>query len=126
MKIKNKTKTRIENLKGHKKVVKWLQREIKRCHNNLIVLKRNKTVQVQNGSIQSASTYILKTRIELHVYRHCINVLTRDHDLVKDLRFYLYGGLNLFYKSQDRSEFEIDLTWVVINSTLNSLNSIKR
>lgn len=124
--MKNKTKTLIENLKVHQRTVTWLQREIKRCHNNLIVLKRGNTVQVQNGSIQSASTYILKTRIELHVYKHCINVLTRGHDLVKDLRFYLYGGINLFYKSQDRSEFEINLTWIVINSTLNSLNSIKR
>jgi hypothetical protein len=121
------TDARIENLKGHKNVVNWLQRSIKRCHNNLIVLKRGDFVQVQNGSIQSASAYILKTNIELHVYKHCINVLTRDHDLVKDLQFYLYGGINLFYKSQeDQSEFEIDLTWEVINSTLNSIKLIKR
>ena len=113
---------RIENLKGSKKVVNWLQRGIKRCHHNLIVLKRGEAVQVQNGMIQYSSKYILKAKIELHVYKHCINVLTRGHDLIKDLQFYLYGGIGLFYKSQDdRSEFEIDLTWEVINSTRKHL-----
>jgi hypothetical protein len=122
------TDTRIENLKGHKNVVKWLQRGIKRCHEK-IGFNLNQVKQLKNSEDLDNFPMlpILKAKIELYVYKHCINVLTRDHDLVKDLQFYLYGGINLFYKSQeDQSEFEIDLTWEVINSTLNSIKLIKR
>jgi hypothetical protein len=123
-----KTNARIENLKGNKKVVNWLQRGIKRCHKKIAVsLNQVKQIKDSDELNNFPMSPFLKVKIELHVYKHCINVLTRGHDLIKDLQFYLYGGIGLFYKSQDdRSEFEIDLTWEVINSTLNRIKLIKR
>jgi hypothetical protein len=119
---------RIENLKGSKKVVNWLQRGIKRCHKKIAVsLKQAKQIKDSDELNNSPMSPFLKTEIELHVYKHCIDVLTRGHDLIKDLQFYLYGGINLFYKSQEnRSEFEIELTGEVIDSTLNRIKLIKR
>lgn len=112
------TKNRIKNLKANEKLVNWLQCGIKRCHKTC-----HKTLQGEKGIYVKIESE-LKIKTELHVYKHCINVLTRDHDLVKDLQFYLYGGINLFYKSNDISEFEIDLTWEVINFTLNHIKLI--